>query len=164
MKQINFFAKNEKKKSAFVDLDNAREDEQKKVMKQIIAAGHCPFCLENLKKYHQQPILKDGKFWILTVNQWPYRHTKLHLLAIYKTHVENLAGLDPEAGKELFEILQWAEKKYQVPGGGFVIRFGDTNYSAGTVAHIHAQFLMPDITDPTYNEKPVRIKIGKTRQ
>jgi len=146
----------------FVDLDNARVLEQKRVMEDIIDADHCPFCLENLKKYHKKPILKEGKYWLLTENQWPYANTKVHLLAIYKKHIENLADLDPKAGEELLEFFKWAEKKYQVPGGGFVMRFGDTDYSAGTVAHLHAQFLVPDIHHPTYMEKPVRVKIGKT--
>jgi len=145
-----------------VDLDNAREKDQVKVMKKIIAAGDCPFCLDNLHKYHKRPILKETKHWLLTENQWPYPHTQVHLLAIYKEHAERLAGLKPEAGQELLELMQWAEKHYQVPGGGWCMRFGDTNYSAGTVKHIHAQFLVPDIDAPDYDQKPVKVKIGKT--
>ena len=146
----------------FVDLDNARVDDQKSVMRTIINAEHCPFCLENLHKYHKQPILKEGKYWLLTTNQWPYQNTKIHLLLIYKTHVETLGELDPAAGVELLEFAQWAEKEYAIPGGGLAIRFGDTNYSAGTVAHLHAQLLQPDIDAPNYDEKPVKVKIGKT--
>ena len=147
----------------FVDLDNARVEEQKQVMQDIISADHCPFCAENLEKYHRQPIIKETEHWVLTKNQWPYNNTKLHLLAIYKQHVTNLADLEPIAGKELLELFQWVEKEYSVPGGGWAMRFGDTDYSAGTVAHIHSQFLVPDIHRPDYNQKPVKIKIGKTR-
>lgn len=151
-------------KTTFIDIDNAREQEQKQVMEDIRDADHCPFCWENLQKYHQQPIIKETKFWRLTKNQWPYRFTKMHLLAIYKEHIVDLAGIDPEAGKELIELFQWVEKEYKVPGGGWAMRFGDTDYSAGTVAHIHAQFLWPDIHHPNYLEKPVRVKIGKTKK
>lgn len=146
-------------KQQFVDIDNARKDDQKKVMREIIDADHCPFCIENLKKYHKQPILKQGEYWVITQNQWPYDHTKVHLLAIYNKHVENLANLEPESGKELLELMQWAEQKYKVPGGGFSMRFGDTNYSAGTINHLHVQFIQPDLNSPDY--KPVRIKLGK---
>jgi len=149
-----------KHKNKHIDLDNARVDEQKQVMAQIIDADHCPFCTENLNKYHKQPILKESAHWLLTKNQWPYKHTKIHLLAIYKKHATHLHELEPEAGKELFELFQWAENEYSIPGGGFAMRFGETDYSAGTVAHIHAQFLMPDLTDPEY--EPCRIKIGKS--
>ncbi len=150
--------------SSFVDLDNARVEEQRQVMRDIIAAGHCPFCRDNLDKYHKQPILKEGIFWFLTYNQWPYENTKLHLLAIYKNHAEKLSELDPAAGQELIQILQWAEKEFNVPGGAFAVRFGDTNYSAGTVAHIHAQYIWPDIHHPNYKQKPVKIKVGKTTE
>jgi len=148
-------------KNPHVDLDNARLDEQLQVMQEIIGADHCPFCLENLQKYHKQPILKDGQFWILTKNQWPYEHTKVHLLAIYKEHAVDLSELKPEAGTELLEMMQWAQTEYQVPGGAMAMRFGDTDYSAGTVAHMHVQFIMPDLESPGY--EPVRIKVGKRR-
>lgn len=145
--------------STFVDIDNSREEEQVKVMEQIIEDGGCPFCMENFQKYHQQEVLKDGKFWLLTPNRWPYKNTRYHFLAILKTHAENLQEIPQGAGEELIELFQWLEKEYQLPGGGWAMRFGDTNYSAGTVKHIHAQFIVPDIDKPEF--KPVRFKIGK---
>lgn len=151
-------------KQQFIDLDNARIDEQVEVMKNIKKADHCPFCSENLEKYHKKPIIKTGKYWLLTKNQWPYQHTKHHFLLIYKQHITDLKDINTEAGKELFELSQWTIKKYDIPGGGLVIRFGDTNYSAGTVNHLHAQLLQPDIHAPSYAEKPVRVKIGKYKK
>lgn len=149
-------------KTAFVDLDNSRVDEQRAVMRQIVAEGHCPFCAENLHKYHKQPILKDGKYWLVTHNQWPYEHTKVHLLAIYKSHAEQLQHLSPEAGAELFQLLAELEQEFGFPGGGVAMRFGDTDYSAGTVNHIHAQIFVPDIDQPDF--KAVRVKIGKDKR
>ncbi len=146
---------------SYVDLDNARIDEQRRVMETIEDEAHCPFCRENLKKYHKPAILKETKHWLLTKNQWPYQNTKTHLLAIYKEHAEKLGELEPEAGTELFELMAWAEKEFDAPGGGFAMRFGDTNYSAGTVKHLHVQFLVPDIHAANYKDKPVRLKIGK---
>ncbi len=148
-------------KNAHVDLGNAREDEQKNVMQEILDAEHCPFCAENIQKYHKKPIIRETDHWILTYNQWPYKHTKVHLLAIYKEHATHLHELKPQSGTELLELMQWAENEFAVPGGGWAMRFGDTDYSAGTVCHIHAQFLMPDLADPEY--QPCRIKIGATQ-
>ena len=145
--------------TSFVDIDNARLEEQKQVMQQIVDEGHCPFCLENFQKYHRQPTLKNGKYWLVTLNQWPYEHTKHHFLAIYKQHAERLADLDPAAGEELIRFFQEIEKEYDIPGGGWAMRFGNTKYSAGTVKHLHVQFLSPDLDDPTY--QPIRFKIGK---
>lgn len=149
-------------KNQLVDIDNIREEDQYHMMAEIVAAGHCPFCLENLKKYHQQPIIKETKHWLLTPNQWPYDHTQHHLLIILKTHKEMLSDLTAEEGAELVEILGYAQEHCSAPGGGFAMRFGDTNYSAGTIRHLHAQFIVPDIDAPDF--KPTRFKIGKDKE
>lgn len=145
----------------FVDLDNARVDEQRQVMERIVEADHCPFCLENLQEYHKVPNIKEGKYWLLTENQWPYVHTKHHFLLILKEHKEKLSDLDPIVGQELLELAQWAEREYKIPGGGLIMRFGETDYSAGTVKHLHAQLVEPDIMAPDYANQPLKIKIGK---
>ena len=146
-------------KKTFVDLENTRYDDQRDVMREIENAEHCPFCMENLKKYHKQPIIDEGDYWIVTPNQWPYKNTKVHLLLILKKHGENLEDISSEAAAELFELATKMSTKYAVKGGALALRFGDTNYSAGTVNHIHVQFIQPDITTPNF--KPVRIKLGK---
>lgn len=151
-----------KTKQTFVDLDNARVDEQRDVMKDIMAAGHCPFCWDVLKKYHHQPIMKQGTYWIITPNQWPYENVAMQLLAIYRDHVETIHEIEPAAGAELLTLLGEIELEHQIPGGGLAMRFGDTNYSAGTVKHIHAQFIWPDINKVGF--QPVRFKIGKNAE
>jgi len=85
----------------FVDIDNAREVEQIELMKQIMESGECPFCLENLKKYHRTPVLKETEHWLLTRNAWPYDNTREHFLIILKTHKERLR----EFRKELNRFL-----------------------------------------------------------
>lgn len=45
-------------KAKFVDFGNAREQEQAETMQESEKSGECPFCIENLKKYHKDPILK----------------------------------------------------------------------------------------------------------
>lgn len=148
-------------KKQLVDIDNSRHEEQIRVMEKIIEAGECPFCLDNLKKYHTPPIIKENKHWLLTTNRWPYKHTKHHYLAILKTHKELLSELTPAEGADLIEILGFAQKHCQAPGGGFAMRFGDTNYSAGTINHLHAQFIVPDLDQPDF--EPPRFKIGKDK-
>jgi diadenosine tetraphosphate (Ap4A) HIT family hydrolase len=148
-----------KQKTQFINLANTREKEQKSVMKDIAEANHCPFCRKNLCKYHQEPILKEGKFWIVTKNQWPYKHSKHHFLLIYKVHAVSLSDLSPAAGQELFELIAEIEQSFEVKGGGLAMRFGDTDYSAGTISHLHVQLIEPDINDPDF--VPVRVKIGR---
>jgi diadenosine tetraphosphate (Ap4A) HIT family hydrolase len=145
----------------FVDIDNARVGEQRQVMAEIISAGHCPFCPESLTKYHTEPWIIETTFWLVTKNRWPYENTRHHLLLIYRPHAEKLSDLDPEAGRELFEIVAKLEQEMDLPGGGLSIRFGSTQFSAGSVNHLHAQLIVPDATSPNF--KPVRIKLGKDR-
>lgn len=149
-------------KNGYVDIDNSRWDDQRKVMEEIAANQECPFCPESLQKYHTEESILEGKFWIITKNRWPYQHTKVHLLAIYKKHAVTLSELDPNAGAELFTMFADLEKSQNYPGGGLAMRFGDTDYSAGTINHIHVQFMIPDIERPDF--QPVRFKIGKDRE
>ncbi|HEY4514729.1 MAG TPA: hypothetical protein VJJ22_01055 [Candidatus Paceibacterota bacterium] len=128
-------------KNEFANIIHVRSDEQKQVMEDIISRGHCPFCLENLLKYHKEPIIKEGKYWILTKNQWPYEGTNIHLLAISKKHCTQLTEIEKGAGDELLELLALTEKEFALPGGSFFIRFGDTDYTGATVQHIHAQLI-----------------------
>ena len=146
----------------FVELGNARKKEQIQVMQQIVVDGVCPFCMDNLARYHKKPILKDGKYWVLTENQWPYENTKHHWLAIYKEHVENVADVPAEGLKELMGLFQEIIKDYTVEGGGIVMRFGTPELSGGTVLHLHAQMVVPDLNSPTY--EPVRIKVGRSKK
>src|SRR5258706_13991536 len=67
-------------KNRFINMGTIRRKDQRDVMQEIEKQGHCPFCRENLDKYHKNPILKEGKYWLLTENQWPYEHVKHQLL------------------------------------------------------------------------------------
>jgi ATP adenylyltransferase len=148
----------------FVDIENARYDDQRQVMQEIIKAGHCPFCPENFIQYNTDPFVKEGEHWFLVPNRWPYENTKQHFLLITKAHVEAFAELSPDASAELFKLAAWAIAEYKIDGGALALRFGDTNYSAGSVQHMHAQLIQPDIDAPGYAEKPVRLKIVKVRK
>lgn len=145
-------------KNSFINVNNSREKDQIEVMQKIADESHCPFCEENLRLYHKNPILKDGKYWLVTKNQWPYQHTKHHFLLIYKEHATVLADLAAEAGGELFTMIKELEKEYKFEGGGFSMRFGDTDFSAGTVNHLHVQLVIPDAMAKDF--EPVKIKLG----
>ena len=131
----------------FIQQSNIRREDQHKVMQEIEQAGHCPFCLENLDTYHKNPILKEGRFWLLTENQWPYEKIKHQLLAIYKTHIENITEMEAGAGEELLDLFKEETKKRHIVGGGVAIRFGkseDGNYGS-SVLHLHAHLIEPDL-------------------
>lgn len=147
----------------FVNIANARLDEQRQVMEEILKRGLCPFCPEHLQKFHKNPVLRGTAHWFLTENQWPYENTKVHLLAIYKHHAESLSELDSRAGEELLALAQWTEQTYKLSGGALTLgmRFGDPGASGATVRHLHAQFVSAAVTDrndPAY--RPVRFRAG----
>jgi len=154
-----------KKDKKFVNLEHVRRDDQKKVMEEIKKQAHCPFCPENLAKYHKNPILKEGKYWILTDNQWPYEKVKHQLLAIHKNHIEHISEMCSEAGAELIKMFGEEAKKRNIPGGGIAMRFG-SNPEHGTygnsVLHIHAHLIEPDL-DALGPEEGWKLKFGQPK-
>lgn len=148
----------------FINTNLVRREDQRVVMEEIRKQGHCPFCRENLEKYHTAPILKEGKFWVFTDNQWPYENIKHQLLAIYKTHVEHISEIDPEAGSELFSFFSEEAKKRNIAGGGIAIRFGSSEHGSygSTVLHIHAHLIEPDL-EALEETEAWRFKFGQPK-
>ncbi len=148
----------------FINTATIRREDQRKVMEEIEKNDHCPFCPENLSKYHKKPILKEGKFWLLTENQWPYENTKHQLLAIYKTHIEHIKDIDPQAAAELFQMFKDESIKRGVVGGGIAMRFGsspDGNYGS-SVLHLHAHLFEPDLK-ALKSDEAWRFKFGQPK-
>lgn len=127
----------------FINMDNTRLDEQRAVMQEIAVNEECPFCPENLDKYHKAEILRKGAHWLLTHNQWPYEHTDLHLMAIATHHATNLSELRAGAFGELQDHFTWAEREFRIRAGAIAMRFGDIRETGATVNHLHAQLLVP---------------------
>lgn len=148
----------------FVDLRNSRGGNQDEIMRLIIEQNEDPFSVENIKKYHQKPILFESAFWIVTESQWPYKNTKHHILLIVKRYVEKLTELHDKEKTDLFQCLEWVEKKYGIEGGAFAMRFGDTSLSGATVKHFHAHIIVPDLSSDNYDEERVRFFIGGNKK
>ena len=151
--------------SKFINISNTRSEEQRRVMQEIHKNDHCPFCAENIAKYHKNPILKDGKYWILTDNQWPYKNTKHQLLAIHKTHIEHINELEPEAAAELITFFKEESIKRNIKGGAIMIRFGsnpEKGSYGSTVLHIHAHLIEPNL-DALSETESFKVKIGQSK-
>lgn len=146
-------------KKDFVILDNARTQEQRLVMDEILQKGECPFCRGNLPNRNE--VIKKGNYWFLIPNLWPYDNTRIHLLAIHEQHAESLGDVPSEEWWDLFQLLRWAENEYKIRGGCIGIRFGDPSLNAGTIRHLHAHLIVPEITD-THDQdyKTVKLKIA----
>lgn len=138
---------------------HARGEKQIRVMLKIQQDKVCPFCWENLEKYHPKPILKKGKWWWLSENAWPYKGTKVHFILFYKKHVKNLSQIDPLAFNELGEIASWAERIYNLKGYALFIRSGQMKRTGSSVQHIHAQ-LIAGSAQQGPNAEALRVKLG----
>ena len=146
----------------FVNKDNTahRPDGGKygKVIDQIKKDGVCPFCPENLLKYHKNPILKEGFYWVLTKNMYPYEGAKHHILIIHKKHIEKFEEIVPEAWSEIRRLVESFTKEENILGGTFMMRFGDTAHTGASVSHLHANLVSPDAEDK--NRKPIIVRVG----
>jgi diadenosine tetraphosphate (Ap4A) HIT family hydrolase len=145
----------------FVNFDNTAhrpEGTYGKVISGIKEDGVCPFCPENLLKYHKNPILKEGVYWLFTKNMYPYEGAKYHILIIHKKHIGKFEEIAPEAWDEIRSLIGSFMKEENIPGGTFVMRFGDTDYTGATVSHLHANLISPDTEDK--NRKPIIARVG----
>ncbi|MEK7195226.1 MAG: HIT domain-containing protein [Patescibacteria group bacterium] len=147
--------------SNFVDTNNSNRGENESyrdVIGQIKKDEICPFCPENLSKYHKKPILEENDYWLLTENMYPYSGAKCHLLAIHKVHIEDVSQVSKEAWGGLLEIIQRETEKINIKGGTFYMRFGNTAHTGASVVHLHANLVSPDTEDK--NRKPIMFRIG----
>ena len=142
-----------------LNFSHARTDDQLELMKKIKADGVCPFCWENFEKYHSKPILKKGNWWLITENAFPYSGTDVHLLLVYRYHITTISKITPQASTELFMFLSWAEKNFNIKGGGFFIRFGETKRTGSSVEHLHAQLVQGN-SQKSGLANPIKVKLG----
>ncbi len=149
-----------KEKKGYLDFNHARTPEQIELMRRIVEDGVCPFCPEYFTKYHPKPILKETKWWYASENMSPYKGAKIHLIFVYKKHATFSSQIKPEAAKELFELLSWAEEEYEIKGGSFFVRFGKSEYTGGSVDHYHVQLIVGNAkgTDKKYDK--LKVKLG----
>lgn len=128
-----------------VNVAHARSN--KKVYEKIVKDKVCPFCVDFSKKrevfqYHTKPAIFHGAHWVVTENFDPYKGTKYHFMFVHRKHIVSFSELKPAALKELASLTKKLEEKFLLPAGVFLFRFGDTNYTGGSVNHLHAHFVL----------------------
>jgi len=136
-----------------VNTDNARSEDQKSALGKIKEGNFCPFCSrEYMETEHPHPIILENDYWFATKNRWQYEGAKVHLLLVYKGgHLTHPKEISDGAWMNLREITNQLCDQFSIPGGTFLMRFGDSQYTGATVTHLHAQIVSgsgdPD-TDP----------------
>ncbi len=148
-------------KDNHVNLSNAGrpgDDTYKKVIEKIQQDAVCPFCPDQLENYHKNPTLKEGAFWTLTTNMYPYKNAKHHFLLILKAHKIDTKELSNEEWTELHNHINWLVDMHDIPGGSFMMRCGDTSMTGASVTHLHAHLITPDFNNP--DREPIMAKLG----
>lgn len=145
----------------FVNADNTQhrpDGKYNSVITNIQKDGVCPFCPDQLAKYHKNPIIDETKYWLVTNNMYPYKNVRHHILLIHKEHIETIQEITDEAWKELHTIFLQAIGRSNIPGGTLFIRFGDTRFTGASVSHLHAHLVSSDPDNPEYT--PLLTRIG----
>ncbi len=133
--------------------DNAYEN----VIKKIETDNVCPFCPEQLANYHKNPILHETPSWLVTKNMYPYTGAKHHFLLIHKAHIIRPDEMSAQAQNELFGLIAWTTKEFNIPGATFFMRFGDTKFTGASVAHLHAQLVASNPSQEGYEPVLARV-------
>ena len=141
-----------------VNLSHTRTTFQREVMERIVRDKVCPFCEKYFLRYHTKPIIKKGTHWIITENFQPYEGSKHHLLAVSRKHVADFSKLSAVAHAELFALFAAEAKKRKIPGGTILMRYGDTDYTGGSVEHLHAHLISG--SKRASNRNVIQIGIG----
>jgi ATP adenylyltransferase len=131
-----------KRKAGSVYMAHARTDAQRKNMERIRKDKVNPFDWKHLERYHAEPILRKGRYWLVTPNDYPYEGTSLHLLLIYKDDVRLPSETSAKAWPELQKHIAWIEKTYKVKGGSLLMRFGEPSMTGGSVHHLHLHVIV----------------------
>ncbi|MEX1014041.1 MAG: HIT domain-containing protein [Candidatus Paceibacterota bacterium] len=147
----------------FVDENNSKrhaspDDVYSKTIKKIKEDGVCPFCSDQLKKYHKNPIIFENDYWLATKNMYPYEGAKVHILIIHKEHISLIKNINNEGWSNLQNIILKIQEKFSLKGGSFFIRFGDTKMTGASVSHLHAQLVSPE--EEEENKKPIIVRLG----
>lgn len=145
--------------SDLVDPTNARTPAYARTLAEIQKAGLCPFCPANFR-WHPHPIVFYQDGWRLTPNAHPYENAKHHLLIIPDRHYVGIWDVSPTDWMVVRELALKTGSRFRFSGGGLTLRFGDTNLSGATVAHLHFHLIVPKVDPSTGRALPVYFPIG----
>ncbi len=144
-----------------VDIENsviAKRAGYTEILKKIQREGLCPFCEENVIKYHPNPILFKNSHWIVTTNAWPYEGSKHHFLLISRKHIESAAEATPESWKSLGTAFKKICRDQKLTGESLFMRSGDSRMTGASVSHLHAQIVAGSVRNK--NSAPILALMG----
>jgi ATP adenylyltransferase len=142
------------------DLRNYRSNGQLAAMDALERAGICIFCPENLTADPDHLVLHETANWVIIKNKFPYKGTRLHILLVPRTHVEDILDLDADAKGEYWPLLDWVKKKFGLDFFAVGMRTGDFHRTGSSIAHAHIHVIVGDVEAPGH--EPVRFKMSSS--
>ncbi|HWC57423.1 MAG TPA: hypothetical protein VG621_00510 [Candidatus Paceibacterota bacterium] len=130
----------EKKK--YVDINNVRSEEMRQKWQKIIDEGVDPFDVKHVEKMVGR-IMAESKYWYAFHNNYPYPGTQYQPVIVSKNFYTDDDEMTDEEWFDLRTIKRMVKEILAIKGGGFVMRFGDTSISGGSVTHLHAHLIVP---------------------
>lgn len=128
------------KKTYLGTIKNSRTVRQRRHMEETVGQGICPFC--DLNRVLNE-VLRENQYWRIWKNPFKYKGHRDHLVIATRAHWENVEDLPQEVVLAWWDMNIWAIREFSLPGGGFVMRFGDPLYNASTLRHIHSHVQVP---------------------
>ncbi len=146
-------------------LTRARKYKQYLAMIEAYKKGDCVFCDPLGEK---NVVLHAADGWRIWENPYPEPNTSLHLVLAPARHIDT----DRLPGVEEFiavgKLFAWAVERYsnRLIGGGVLMRFGSPEFNAGTISHLHAHIMVPDLNGEVrlpLAKAPDRVALGYMR-
>lgn len=130
------------------NIDRTRSAAQRAAYETTIGKGVCPFCgpTENMPIEIRERMIIVGTHWRAWKNPFQYPGHAMQLVVAPIEHWTRLDQVTPEAWMEYGEIITRLTTMFDMPGGGIVTRFGKDEYKGGSIAHLHTNIQVPDLT------------------
>jgi diadenosine tetraphosphate (Ap4A) HIT family hydrolase len=136
---------------------HARTPEQLAEMRRLDAAGICLFCPGHLRRHPRQRVLLSTAHWTVTVNEFPYQGTSLHLLLVPHTHAADLLDLPGQARDDFWTALAALARQQGLRHYGLGARNGDCRLTGATIEHVHVHVLVASAEE---GAPPVRMRFS----
>jgi diadenosine tetraphosphate (Ap4A) HIT family hydrolase len=138
-------------------LRGCRGYEQYYRMRKGFEDGACAFCQLD-RTFNKVGCENDSWMMWEVPAQFVRKETALHLLIVPKRHIRfpwDLSAMEQADCAEMWTHI-CEHYKAVAPGGIVAIRFGDMEYNAGTVPHLHMNVMVPS------RQGELRIPVFKT--
>lgn len=123
--------------------DNARNEDQKRIIQEFLEKGEDPFKYENFITIPGNEIVKVTPDWYAFKNQWPYKGAEHHVTIVSKRNIATIEKLLKSEVISLYTLQAQLIEEFGIKGGAFCMRFGDPILSGTTVTRLHGHLFGP---------------------